>query len=137
VSDDGDVLIDEPLPPEASGYDCDRDGWTGADEDMIFGVPARDQDPCGGEGWPADLDTTAPYSDNRIELRDVTSFLAPVRRMDTSPGDAGFSSRYDLQPGRGLLTEYINVLDLTRLITFAPPMLGVRAFGGPSCPYPP
>ncbi|HSP55541.1 MAG TPA: hypothetical protein VLS25_08130, partial [Dehalococcoidia bacterium] len=81
--------------------------------------------------------STAPYSDNRVEILDVTSFLAPVRRIDTSPGNPAFSARYDLEPGRGVLTEYINVVDLARLITFAPPMLGVRAFGGPSCPYPP
>ena len=137
VSDDGDVLIDEALPPEASGYDCDRDGWTGADEDLIFGVGAHDQDPCGGNGWPGDLDTAPPYSDNRIELLDVTSFLAPVRRMNTSQGDADFSARYDLEPGPGVFTEYINIQDLTHLIIFEPPMLGVRAFDGPSCPYPP
>ncbi len=137
VSDDGDVLIDEALPPEASGYDCDRDGWTGDDEELIFGEADHDQDPCGGNGWPADLDAAAPFSDNRIELLDVTSFLAPVRRINTNPGDPDFSSRWDLAPGKGLFSSAINIQDITTLTAFEPPMLGVRAFDGPSCPYPP
>jgi hypothetical protein len=137
VSDDGDVLIDEALPPEASGYDCDRDGWMGDDEELIFGEADHDQDPCGGNGWPADLDAAAPFSDNRIELLDVTSFLAPVRRINTNPGDPDFSSRWDLAPGKGLFSSAINIQDITTLTAFEPPMLGVRAFDGPSCPYPP
>jgi hypothetical protein len=134
VSDDGDVLIDEALPPEASGYDCDRDGWTGDDEDLIFGEADHDQDPCGGNGWPADLWDLPP---NKITIEDITSFLTPTQHIGTNPGDPDFSSRWDLVPGKGGFSSAINIQDLTTLATFKPPMLGVRPFDGPPCPYPP
>ncbi len=137
VSDDGDVLIDEALPAEASGYDCDRDGWPGADEDLIFGEAAHDQDPCGGNGWPADL----AGNDNRLTIQDITSFVAPApSKFDTSPGAVGFNPRWDLVPGPRPGTSWITLEDITALTagpTAAPPMLGVRAFDGPPCPYPP
>ena len=43
------------------------------------GNTAGDQDPCGTNGWPADLASAAP-STNRITLMDMTSFVAPAPR---------------------------------------------------------
>ncbi len=73
-------------------------------------------------------------------MTDITSFLAPVRRLGTSPGDADFSSRWDLVPGPGIFSHWININDLTALIagpTGFPPMFGgAKAFNGPTCTGP-
>ena len=55
VSDDGDVAIDEALPPGAEGYDCDGDGFTGAAE---FGTPM-----CGNG---KNDDGVSPMSDDGV-----------------------------------------------------------------------
>jgi len=139
AGDDGDLEVDEALPAGVAGYDCDGDGYPGTAEDSVFGVAARaDQRACGLEGWPSDfISSGIPNSTNKITITDLTSFLAPVRRLDTSPGGAGFSARSDLVPGRGLFIEWINISDLTALLAGPsgfPPMLGgARAFNGPAC----
>ncbi|HSP55100.1 MAG TPA: hypothetical protein VLS25_05880, partial [Dehalococcoidia bacterium] len=65
-------------------------------------------------------------------------FVAPVRRIDTSPGNPNYSQRWDLVPGRGLFPNWIAINDLTALLSGAsgmPPMFGgTRAFNGPLCP---
>ncbi len=138
VSDDGDTQVDEPLPPGAAAYDCDGDGYTGSAEAAIF-APAtqRDQDPCGTNGWPADVVTDTPETANKVTLADVQSFLMPVRRLNTSPGNANYHPRWDLVPGG--LGEHINVQDMQKLAFVFPPMLGgaTRAFNGPVCPWTP
>jgi hypothetical protein len=98
--------------------------------------------PCGLSRWPSDfLWGGLPDSTNRATLSDLTSFLGPTRRLDTSPGDAGYDKRWDLTPGRGILPKWINLNDITALLggpSGYPPMLGgQRAFNGPQCPYPP
>jgi hypothetical protein len=133
--------VDEALPGGASGFDCDGDGYKGSAESNVYQPGTTgDQDPCGATGWPSDLVSVPPDSANRITLTDLTSFLAPLRRFNTSPGDGGYDVRWDLVPGPGLFMEEINLNDLTALLagpTGYPPMLGgVRAFGGPVCPSP-
>jgi hypothetical protein len=141
--DDGDTLVNEPLPPGASGFDCDGDGFMGTAEDNVFGAPARgDQDPCGAAAWPADFVSGGiPNSTNRVTITDATSFIAPVRRLNTSPGnppDPGYDVRWDLQPGPGVFAKHINIADLTADLIVAPPMFnGDRAISGPPCPWPP
>jgi hypothetical protein len=57
----------------------------------------------------------------------VTSFLAPLRRLDTNPGDDFYSPRWDLLPGRGSLANFINIQDLLAPLagdTGYPPMFG-------------
>ncbi|TMB94297.1 MAG: hypothetical protein E6J42_11640 [Chloroflexi bacterium] len=189
VDDDGDSLVDEPLPAGAANFDCDGDGYKGSveagtplcgngvnddgasvgDDTVVddgcpggppqsgafsegqFHIGTTDQDPCGGrysgagDGWPSDFVTGGvPDSTNRITITDITSFLAPIRRLDADPGNANFSSRWDLMPGKGPFAHWVAVNDLTALIagpTGLPPMLGgvTRAFGspGPPCPWPP
>ncbi|MCH8815268.1 MAG: hypothetical protein IH957_09275, partial [Chloroflexi bacterium] len=90
--------------------------------------------------WPLDLDgvTVIPDSIDRISITDLTRFLAPVRRLFSSPGDPEFDSRWDLVPGKTFpFTTWIALDDLTTIITGAtgfPPMLGgAKAFYGPVC----
>jgi hypothetical protein len=84
--------------------------------------------------WPADFVSGGiPVSTDKITITDVTSFLAPFRRLDTSPGNANFNARWDLVPGRGLFGNWIVINDLTALFTGvsgSPPMFGGnKAFG--------
>ena len=83
--------------------------------------------------WPADLWTTG-LSTNKLDLQDITAFLGPVRRIGTSPGDADFALRYDIVPGRGILSTFVNIQDLTQLIALAPPMFGGQRAFGHTCP---
>jgi hypothetical protein len=69
-----------------------------------------------------------------VTIQDLTSFLAPARIMNTSPGDPGYNKRWDLAPGAGPFAKDINIQDMSSLITVAPDMFGgVRAFNGPAC----
>jgi hypothetical protein len=139
ADEDGDGVNDEPLPAGANAWDCDGDGFTGTVEANVYETASADQDPCGADGWPVDFVSGGiPNSTNRVNLRDITSFLAPVRRLGTSPNEGGFSVRWDLSPGAGLFGKVINIQDLTSLISVRPPMLGYAlANNGPVCPWPP
>jgi len=134
----------EPLPPGSENYDCDGDGLKGSAENSIYsGTGGRDQDPCGNNGWPADLMSTGA-STNKLDIQDLASFVAPTRRLNTSPGNPNFSARWDIVPGTSV-GEHINVTDLASLVSgptgyppmFAPvpPATGGRAFGL-TCPWP-
>jgi hypothetical protein len=160
VDDDGDLMIDEPLPPGASAFDCDGDGYKGSAEDHVYSYLPQltgDQKTCQeydlahpnpnanvkpSKRWPADLNMAAPSSLNRISLLDLTTLLAPIRYFGTNVGTNPSDVRFDLVPGAagGGLT-HINIVDLSALLagsTGNPPMLGgARAFGGPVCPWPP
>jgi hypothetical protein len=139
VDDDGDTQADEPLPGAAAGYDCDGDGYTGTQEGSIF-TPStnRDQDPCGTDGWPANP-FDAPGNANRLDIQDIVSFVAVVRRLDTSPGDVAFDARWDLVPGPSGGAKHTNIQDITALVagpTAFPSMFeSTRAFEK-TCPWP-
>lgn len=83
---------------------------------------------CGGNEWPADL---VDLNDDRLDLVDLASFIAPVRHLNTSPGDIEYSARWDLVPGSSF-GEQINVADIAALLTGRtgyPPMFGgLRAY---------
>jgi hypothetical protein len=113
----------------------DNDGFDRATEEHVTTAP---DDPCGQNAWPADL-WSSGTSTNDVDIQDVTSFLAPVRYLNTDVDDNPVGdARWDLSPGPGVLADDINIQDLTALIVTAPPMLeGVRAFSGPPCPYAP
>jgi Ca2+-binding RTX toxin-like protein len=136
--DDGDTLVNEPLPPGAEAYDCDGDGYVGTAEAH---VTTSDQDPCGGTGWPSDLYPGTPggFQYNTLNVQDLGSFITPVRRFGTSPGDPDFDVRWDLVPG-GTIGGAINLQDVAATIVGPmgyPPMFGgLRAFGK-ACPWPP
>ncbi|MBI4037918.1 hypothetical protein HY382_02645 [Candidatus Curtissbacteria bacterium] len=106
--------------------DTDGDGFSdGAEFYTGTGLTAK----CGENAWPADIN-----NDKKVTITDITSFLAPVRRLDTSPGDANYSRRWDLVPGKGTFSKDVNVQDLTSITTVAPPMFGgQRAMNGPGC----
>lgn len=162
LDDDGDGDVDEPLPAGAEAFDCDGDGYTGAAEAHVYSyVPQADGDQktCmeydlshpnpnadtkPSLRWPSDFSKTTGILDslNRINVLDITSFLAPVKYMGTDVGTNAGDVRWDLVPGKGIFPTDININDLTSLIAGAsgsPPMLGgARAFGspGPLCPWP-
>jgi hypothetical protein len=91
--------------------------------------------------WPSDLAFGGvPNSTGRITLTDITSFVAPTwaRKLNTSPGDTNFNSRWDLLPGRGVFSTWININDLTAIIagpTGYPPMLNGQKAYGSRCPW--
>lgn len=156
VDDDGDTVVDEGLPAGSENYDCDGDGYKGSAEDHVYSYVSQidgDQKTCGEPDtnfpdptqpsnpsfrWPADLVSTG-MSANRIDVQDLVSFLAPIYYLNTMEGTNPGDVRWDLVPGPGGLGSYdINVLDLNSVNIVAPPMLGgVRAYGGPPCPWPP
>jgi hypothetical protein len=118
--------------------DDDSDGYDDAAESHI-GTGSLAQ--CGTNAWPSDFVAGGfPDSTDRVNVLDIVSFIAPVRRLNTSPPEAEYADRWDLVPGAGLFPEVINVTDLTSLIAGSsgnPSMLGgVRAFNGPECPWP-
>jgi glucose/arabinose dehydrogenase/plastocyanin len=117
--------------------DGDGDGYRDLDEAQVIGVGAGDA--CGANGWPSELFSTPP-STNELDIQDVSSFVGPLRRLDTKPGDAAFSQRWDLVPGAGAFSAFLNIQDVTALLsgsTAYPPMFsGARAYGK-TCPFPP
>ena len=126
-----DTIVDDGCPggpPQA-----------GAFSEAQFKIGTNDQVTCGTSGWASDFVSGGiPDSTNRINILDITTgFLAPVYRMNTSPGHPGFSSRSDLIPGRGLFSNWIGINDLTTLLAGSagnPRMFhGDRAFGGATC----
>jgi hypothetical protein len=137
ADEDGDGLTDEALPPGSDLFDCDGDGYTGGVELLVFGAN-QDQARCGLTSWPSDyVSGGVPESTDLITITDLTSFLAPVRRLDTSVNDPDFSPRWDLIPGPGVFSTDIAIDDVTALISgnpgFPPMFLGARAFDGPPC----
>jgi uncharacterized protein YkwD len=127
-----------PTPSPAPNSDADGDGFTYSVE-MHLGT--NPNDPCGNPNpalpgspslaWPADLQSA---SANKVDILDVATFVVPVRRFDTSPGDFGYDERWDFVPGKGVFAEDINITDLNALIAAMPPMFSFqRAFNGPSC----
>jgi hypothetical protein len=135
VSDDGDALVDEPLPAGSATFDCDGDGWRGDDENIVFSVApitTSDQDPCGNNGWAAEL----AAGDNVLNIADLNSFLSPTR--PTNDGHGNFNkfghpvpdsdpniARWDIDPN-----SIVNIGDLNALspgvmaATSRPPMFG-------------
>lgn len=106
--------------------DEDGDGFNAATELHVGTDPYQN---CGGGGWPADLYATG-LSANTLDVQDIVSYLVPVRRLDTSPGDAGYDRRWDIRPGTVFFSDAINAQDLIELITLHPPMFGgERAYG--------
>ena len=133
--EDDDGVLDTDGCHDSPGEDFDGDGFTDDAEALTIGTNAGY--PCGFNGWPADLFDQGPLSANKITLQDLASFVAPVRHLNTNPGDGNFSARWDLVPGKGAFLNTINLQDMAAIVILAPPMLnGVRALNGPACPVP-
>jgi hypothetical protein len=121
------------------GSDIDGDGF---DSNAELYLGTNPIDPCGeanglgsSTSWPADLTSGGvPDTTNKVTINDLTSYLGPVRRINTSEQDADYDVRWDLVPGASVFGAVINIQDLISLILVAPPMLGgQRAFDGPAC----
>jgi hypothetical protein len=112
--------------------DTDGDGFDDAVEVYVGTDPAIQ---CGNDGWPADL-VSVGLSENKLDLQDLVSFVAPLWRLNSSPGDEGFDIRWDIVPGGGVLSKYINITDLAQLVVLAPPMLGGERAFNRSCSPP-
>ncbi|HSP54696.1 MAG TPA: hypothetical protein VLS25_03830 [Dehalococcoidia bacterium] len=125
ASDDG--VVDDGCPggpPQEGSF-----------SEAQFNIGTNPLDSCGTDGNPADF-VSGGRSLNRIDVTDLTTFLAPTRRLDSSPGQAAFNKRWDIVPGRGPFNNWINIADLMSVITVRPPASpwnGTRAFGGPAC----
>ena len=164
VDDDGNDGADEPLPGGASAFDCDGDGFTGTAEDNVYSYIGQfdgDQKTCQEYDtnftavdpnqtaatpslrWPPDFNRVPSPLDsfNRLNILDLTSFLAPVKYFGTNLGTNPGDIRWDLTPGKGVFVTDINVQDITAMIagsSGAPPMLGgAKALFGPVCPWAP
>ncbi len=117
----------------------------GAFSEQQFKIGTGNQDSCGNNGWPSDLYTPPPPNNtiSVVTLQDATSMTATPRKFGTSPNDPNFDMRWDLLPGRGANSTWINIQDFTAILatlnpTGVPPMLlGARAMTGPPCPWPP
>jgi hypothetical protein len=132
------------------GIDTDGDGVTDEAE-VSIGTDALGR--CGAGGflqdppstdWPLDFTHGGtPNSTDLITITDQTSFLAPIRRLDTYPGHPDFDPRWDLIPGTGGFgTNWIQISDLTALHAGPsgyPPMTnGAKVYGStsPCTPHP-
>jgi len=146
MSDDGDLAIDEGLPAGSSAFDCDGDGWTGAQEALIFGTggTVSDQDACGNDGWPFDLDPS-----NSATIGDINSLFFPLGPNDGHGAFAYFGHpvpdagrvnerRWDLDPNGVIDIGDINALNPgVTAPTARPPMFGGQpAFFAVACPWP-
>jgi hypothetical protein len=164
IDNDGDTLIDNldwvagnstcrpaaqaahpgfpACPITGCSVDSDGDGSTNEAERHvgtnplgrcgIGEVPARSAD------WPLDLVSGGiPQSTDRVNILDLSNFVAPVRRLDTSPGNPNFNVRWDIKPGPDIPSHWVQVTDLATLISgvtgFPPMSSGARVFGGPLC----
>lgn len=162
VDDDGDTEVDEVLPSGASPFDCDGDGYIGDAEDHVYlympqpmsplPQPGHDQKTCQeydadfpnptqkpSKRWPADLNDSGA-SLNKVNISDLAAFIVPIRYLNQDVGTDLADVRFDLVPGStsGMDINIADMAALTAGATAYPPMLGgVRAFGGPECPYAP
>ena len=110
----GDGNPSEPLPGGAAAYDCDGDGWTGTKENAIFSPSiVQDQDACGNNGWPADLDS-GTGSVNKVTLSDIGSFFVPYH-FNTDVGTFAGDHRWDLIP-----SGKIGIQDIGALLASVP-----------------
>lgn len=121
--------------------DEDFDGFRDTDEAQI-GTSAHD--PCGGTGWPADLDPN-----NMLDIGDFNSFVFP---MGTDDGHGAFAyfghpvldpgrtneERWNLSPNEAIDIADINAINpAVSASTSRPPMLGGTPAFAQSCPYAP
>jgi hypothetical protein len=115
----------------------------GAYSEAQFKIGTGAQDPCGFDGWPSNIWDAVP-SNNQLDVQDVLAFVAPIRRLDTSPPNANYNPRWDVTPGKTApFPHFINIVDITTLVQGPPnspaypPMFGgLRAFTK-DCPFAP
>jgi hypothetical protein len=139
---DGAYVCDIGAYEACAAYsDCDGDGY-GDGVEQVIGTSAFDA--CGKNGWPSNLvDPGSPFPANTVDIFDVTSYLAPKRRLDTNLGDFADNNRWDLIPGPTGLATDVNIFDVTALFNGPdgsgayPPMFGGQRAWERVCPLPP
>ena len=127
-----------PTPTPDANADPDGDGFptwveqhVGTDPFVACGMPDLSKPGRPSAAWPADVFTDGSY---RLNFEDLTSFLAPVHRLGTSPGDPNYDPRWDIAAESGWNADSINIGDLLAIVVVKPPMLaGQHAFLGPAC----
>lgn len=131
------LLYFNSIVGDPGNVDSDGDGFTN-DVEIHVGtdpyISCLASYPVSGPSltWPGDLGTSS-FSFNKINVSDLAAFVAPTRRIGTSPGNPNYSVRWDLVPG-STFGETINVQDLSKLTTFLAPMFNnQKAYGGPTC----
>jgi hypothetical protein len=115
--------------------DGDGDGFVDARE-LHVGTSTTAR--CGSSGWPLDL-LPGGFQPNTLNIQDIATFVAPVRRLGTSPGDPAYSSRWDLSAGSSI-GGTVNIQDIASLIVGPaahPPMFDGQKAYGRSCPVVP
>jgi hypothetical protein len=127
------AVTDCSTSANATPSDDDGDGFSNPVEVYVGTDPTV---PCGIAGSPADLavNLLVPGSPDTVDIADINAFLAPVRRLESSPGDANFAVRYDLSPGPGVFGAFINIADLNMLLVLEPPMFGGERALYHTCP---
>jgi hypothetical protein len=110
---------------DGDGYSDEAEVYIGTDAMGRCGVGAT---PSISPDWPADTADGGGASRDELDTVDLSVFVTGARPLGKNPGQAGFSTRFDVVPGPGALTQFINTLDLSQMTTFTPSMFGVKAF---------
>jgi hypothetical protein len=109
TDDDGDGLVNEPLPAGTEAYDCDGDKSSGALERYVFSAAntANDQKKCGVDAWPADI--------NNSGFADVSDVTLLAGRFGESIPPAPV--RYDIapEPPKPPGKRFIDISDIARV----------------------
>jgi hypothetical protein len=114
VDSDGDGLADNV------------EAYAGTSASDSCGSPAPVGPPS--PAWTADLRTDSG-SANRLTIHDLVSYVAPIRRINSTPGSGAYNVRWDINAN-----SQINVQDLALITILRPPMFGgARAYNGPTC----
>lgn len=136
VDNDGDGatdLLDSGCKPASFLATSDTDGDGYNDETEIHvGTDALGRCEVKGAAvpsgdWPADLNG----NNDKIDISDVLSFVAPTNRIGATPSSPAYNRRWDL-----VSDAAINVTDLLNLVTFTapmPPFNGAKPYGGAAC----
>jgi hypothetical protein len=118
---------------DALGDTCDDGDGDGFVDSIEWHVGTGPVAQCGINGWPADLYSQG-LSFNKVTIQDITSYMAPIRRLDANPTDPGYHVRWDLVPGTTVLPKHVNIQDLIAIIVVRPPMLGGNSAINATCP---
>lgn len=136
VDNDGDGstdLLDSGCKPAGLLATTDTDG-DGYNDEVEINVGTDALGRCEVKGaavpstdWPADLNG----NNDKIDISDVLSFVAPTNRIGATPSSPNYNRRWDIVPDAA-----INVTDLLNLVTFTapmPPFNGAKPYGGAAC----
>ncbi len=121
----------DTLDTDGDGFSASVEAYVGTDPSLPCGNPTTTP-PIYSQAWPADLESSG-LSLNKVDIQDLTTYVIPLYRLNTSPGDPEFDPRWDVVPG-SIAGDWINIQDLTFLALFEPVMFGgERAFNHPPC----